>query len=60
MPEEIEEKPAVTWLTMHEVLDVTSLSYRELEDLAAQGAIRSRRSGGATLYCAEDVRVEGP
>ena len=55
MPDEIEEEPAVTWLTMHEVLDATSLSYRELQELAEQGTIRSRQSGGATLYCGEDL-----
>jgi hypothetical protein len=59
MPDEHDDDQDLTWLTMHEVLDRTTVSYRQLEDLAAQGAIRTRRSGAATLYCAEDLDGAG-
>ena len=53
--EELEDEHTTTWLTMHEVLDRSSISYRQLQELAEDGVIGTRQSGGAVLYCGEDV-----
>ena len=38
------------WLTFHEVLEVTGLSYRHLKDLVEQGRLTPHTSGQAELY----------
>jgi hypothetical protein len=43
------------WLTMHEVLEQTDLTYRDMVDLAERGVIGTRRSGTVILYDPADV-----
>ena len=43
------------WWTRHEVLDRTELTYKELVERVAAGTVRTRMSGGAQLYLADDV-----
>ena len=57
--EELEDEDTRTWLTMHEVLDRSSISYRQLQQLSDDGVIGTRQSGGAVLYCGEDVEDVG-
>lgn len=55
------------WLTVHEVLEVTGLSYAEVRELTEDGTLTTRESGAAVLYDPESVarirrpdEVEGP
>jgi DNA-binding transcriptional MerR regulator len=47
----------VGWLTMHEVLEQTDLTYRAMTDLAERGLLRTRQVGTATLYDPDDVEL---
>jgi hypothetical protein len=44
------------WLTMHQVLEETELTYRQMNDLVSTGKLGARRCGTTTLYDPEDVR----
>ena len=43
------------WLTMHEVLEETGLTYQHLVALTETGVLRSEASGAAILYDPDDV-----
>ncbi len=43
------------WLTFHEVLEATGLSYQGLKDLVAEGRLTPSSSGGAELYDPDEI-----
>jgi hypothetical protein len=51
------QSTAAAWVTLHEALERTGLSYPRLMLLVEEGVIGSRSSGGATLYDAHDVTL---
>jgi hypothetical protein len=46
----------VGWLTLHEVLEVTELPYREIMEMVEDGRLETRSAGAAILFEPEGIR----